>query len=278
MPSKKTVEEEACSERVAAVRGDLAACRKVLLHALGDYDVISLDTERVLRKIEVVSSRRITKKLMLTVLEEVVLEMLRRPSMARDAMMLFGEAKQRLIHHVDRITANGNVVLASSKEAKRRRRDSDELKVGGQSLLSDTNREVAEAYWQAIHAHRVAIDEGREIRRTVVEDQRRRDLDEEVQGVAPTSEPIDAPRRLPGAVGAVFIAAGVGAKAGGRAAVAAAGVRRGRASLPKKDAYRFLSMATELFVTMVEESQTCPSWDSIEEEMRSRIDAFWAAP
>lgn len=150
MPAKKSQLEESHSGQVATVRENLANYRRAMLQLLQSTgcDVITLDENRVIRKTEVVTSKRITEALMMAVLKDLVASI--GPQGTRDELEALGLGKAILQRHVDRVIAGANVYRSSSREAKRRSRSGGELNIGGPELVTETMRAVAEAYWEAI--------------------------------------------------------------------------------------------------------------------------------
>lgn len=150
MPTKKSPLEESHSSQVATVRENLANYRQAMLQLLQSTgcDVITLGDDRVIRKTEVVTSKRITEVLMMAVLKDLVSSI--GPQGTRDELEAFGLGKIILQRHVDRVIAGANVYRSSSREAKRRSRSGAELNIGGPELVTETMRAVAEAYWEAI--------------------------------------------------------------------------------------------------------------------------------
>ena len=259
------------SDELASVRGDLSNCRKALLQLLLDTgcDVIQLDEERVIRKTEVVTSRRITKQLMLEVLQELVGQ-LQGETRRLDPVSLFGIAKWTLLRHVDRSIPNGNVVPTDSKEAKKRRRDSAELVVGGPELVSATMRGVADTYWEAIERQRVINDEARRHRRAPrVADPPDPPLDQGEDAISlsgPEPPPLPAPSAGEGPGRAPGTPAGPSARA-------APPARRARPSVSKTEAYKILQRVAEHLVGL--SYSTFPPWGDIKSEMESLVDEAW---
>ena len=145
MPRKRAAEEEERGEAISAVRGDLSCYRKVLLEFLDRVhcDIVELDAERSICRVAIVSSRRITRAVIIGVIENV-LRGVETAQGKMDAMLLQGLCKQELLRQVDKTTFVANVLPSSSAEARRKRRDEAEVVRGGPELVDDTTREVCE--------------------------------------------------------------------------------------------------------------------------------------
>lgn len=147
MPTTRSQIQEK-SEKLAATRGELCVLRTCLLQFLDrvGYDVVKVDDEKCIARVKNVTSKRITQEVLAGVVEVVVAN----STGANNQTDIQAFAKHTLITAVDKVSWKGNVVAASSAEAKRRKRDDTEVRHGGSKLIDDVTMQCVDAYWNAI--------------------------------------------------------------------------------------------------------------------------------
>jgi hypothetical protein len=159
MPRKRSAEEEGRTEAISAARGDLSVYRQVLLDFCDRVgcDIVDVDQSRAICKIAIVSSRRITRILINSVIE-AAMQAIAQMKGKRDAMLVLCAFKRQLLAQVDKVSFVANLLPAFSTEARRKRRGEELVLRGGPELVDATTKEVCELYWQQVQ-ERDALEE-----------------------------------------------------------------------------------------------------------------------
>ena len=130
---------------LVSLRGELSVCRDVLLQVLDKHekDQIWLDDKLVLCRVEIVSTAKITRSVLIQVLVHVLEQV---GDAAVDAIEVYGCGKGMLRRIIDKVSFKGNVLPAESLEAKRKSRGGIPLRKGGVELLDESALEICDAY------------------------------------------------------------------------------------------------------------------------------------
>jgi len=102
---------------------------------------------RSICRIKNITAKRITKPLLQEVVEVVVSQVTSPP---QDHLLIYGFARQILRESVDIVSWKGNVEENTSHEAKRQKRDDEEIRHGTTELVDDRILNLVEDYWLAI--------------------------------------------------------------------------------------------------------------------------------
>jgi len=148
MPRTQSRAQSQQSAAVSSQRGHLATLRAELLAFLDAHgkDVIRVD-ERSICRVKNVTARRITKPLFSEVVEVLVVQA---PTLPHDKIMLAAYGAQVLRESVDIVSWKGNVVANSEPEAKRLKRDDEEIRRGGPGLVDAATLAMVEEYGAAV--------------------------------------------------------------------------------------------------------------------------------
>ena len=150
---KRPAEEEVRTEALSAARGEIVTYRKVLLEFCDRVgcDIVDLDQERAICTVAIVSSRRITRALINSVIQNAM-EALAKMDAKVDGMLAFGVCKGHLQAEVDKVSFVASVLPSDSAEARRKRRGENEVVRGGPDLVDETTREICELFWSQVQA------------------------------------------------------------------------------------------------------------------------------
>ena len=150
---------------LASLRGDLSQLREVLLQTLDKHgcDQIELDGERVLCRVLTISTARITRLVLTEVLGAAV-GAVTAGATEVDALTVFAFSKQALHERIDKSAWKGNLLPVDSVEATRKSRAGVPVRRGGRELLSESAKELCEAYWIAMGLGQAALQEAKATR------------------------------------------------------------------------------------------------------------------
>jgi len=153
MPKTRSQGQQAKGEKVSAQRGELAILRQALLQYLDRVgkDVVPVDDHRAICRVKTVTCKRIVKGLLLSVVEMTVASVEQSPN--DDAEMILARAKQLLRDKTDVVSWKGNVLSLDSAEAKRVKRDEEEIRRGG-AIIDATTANLVDSYWEAAQGRR----------------------------------------------------------------------------------------------------------------------------
>jgi len=153
MPKRKTPQQANLATETSAIRTQLNILRSDLLASVQELHIDSrmqlpLDAtcNRVILCKELVSSKRITQKLVLGVVENAIDE--NQNARVPDAIMLFITLKTQLLNIVDKKSHSCDVVDAHSHEAQRQPRDGSKSVMGYPSMLTDEMIANANEIWE----------------------------------------------------------------------------------------------------------------------------------
>ena len=134
------------SNTAVEIRQSLSEHRDALLTILdaNQCDEMELDDDRVLKRVKIVSSKRISKNVLLTFIEsywnEYMVKLVKKP----EQIVLGQIMKDRLLGEINTVTYKGQILQKESKEAKRRPRDEPEAikKVEIEDVQTPQQREM----------------------------------------------------------------------------------------------------------------------------------------
>ena len=128
---------DATSER-ASLKQELSFHRDGLLSFLDKHevDIVPLSGGGVIRRTTITSTKRISKKIILSFVEGFVLQYVTPLKIRPDLDLLLGKMKQNFLIMIDTSTHKGEVLSSESPAALRKNRDGAPLRVGDASLLT----------------------------------------------------------------------------------------------------------------------------------------------
>jgi len=139
--------QDATSER-ASLKRELSLHRDGLLSFLDKHevDIVPLSGGRVIRRTTITSTKRISKKIILSFVEGFVLQYVTPLKIRPDLDLLLGKMKQNFLIMIDTSTHKGEVLSSESPAALRKNRDGAPLRVGDASLLTSDVLSLARSF------------------------------------------------------------------------------------------------------------------------------------
>lgn len=170
MPRRKSPEEQEVADRLSTHRSNLAMYRAALIQYLDkvEMDHVELDAERVIFRSMTVTSKRLTRSVINGIIDaglDVLTQAARAPLEQDIAAYMKAELKKQC----DVVTYKGNLVKASSAEAKRVTREGMILRKGDASLVDAATRELCEAMWEELGHRHGLVEEGKAVKRARME-------------------------------------------------------------------------------------------------------------
>lgn len=111
-------------------------------------DVVRVDDERAICRVKNVTSKRIVKPLLLSVVQKTVACAEQSPR--DDAVVLHARSKQLLREEADVVSWKGNVLPLDSAEARRKTRDEAEVRHGEPGIVDPITLQLVDTYWDAV--------------------------------------------------------------------------------------------------------------------------------
>ena len=110
------------------IRKSLSEHRDALLSILdaNQCDEMDLDDDRILKRVKIVSSKRISKTVLLAFIESYWNEYIIHLDRGTELIVLEQHMKDHLINEIDTVSYKGQILQKESKQAKRRPRDEPE--------------------------------------------------------------------------------------------------------------------------------------------------------
>ena len=171
MPRRQTPDEQDVSEQLSSHRSNLAMYRCVLIQFLDklQLDRVELDNRRCIFRSKTVSSKRLTFPMINGIVEECVRVVKEAPGHPPQEIDVVGFLKLEMKSRCDVVSFKGNVIDATSADAKRVTREGTLLRRGGPELVDDETRQICDAMWEEMGQRRQLLEESKAVKRRGME-------------------------------------------------------------------------------------------------------------